>query len=163
MRSLPFTLVLAMIGGIAVADEFTQDFRDEQFNEANLRISGSQNLLFREPEGIRVTMKKGSGESTNTGVGFALQLAGDCRMQASVAIIDVPTPKKGYGTGVALLFEDGGPNGASFQDVVMPDGKHLYIAHKFKRSAEGNISTTLGRFRLPAPKQFSPWNGMEAS
>ena len=146
MRCLPLALVLAMTCRIAIADEFTQDFRNEQFNEANLRIAGSQNLLFREPEGIRVTIKKGSGESANTGVAFALQLAGDCRLQASVGLIDVPTPKGGYGTGVALLFEDGGPNGASFQNVVMPDGKHLYIAHKFKRSAEGEYKHEVKTF-----------------
>ena len=140
---------LIVIGRIVIADEFTQDFRDRQFDEASLRIVGSQKLVIREREGLRVVIKAEPGAS-DAGVKFPMQLMGDCRMEAAVELIDVPNPKGGYGTGVAMLLEDGGTSGASFQYVVMPDGNHLYVAHKYVRDDDGKYKHEAQTFPAPA-------------
>jgi len=152
MKRLLLAIALAGIGRLAAGDEFVQDFRNQQFNEASLRIIGSQNFIFRDADGLRVELKKDSGDSSNSGVAFVLELDGDCQIEAAVELIDVPTPKAGYGTGAAFLFEDGGPNGASFQSVIMPDGKHLYVTHKFTKSAEGEYKHDAKTFPATASK-----------
>ena len=150
-RMLP-VLALIVIGTIAVADEFAQDFRNQQFDEASLRIVGSQKLMSREREGLRVVIKPESG-AKDAGVKFPLQLMGDCRLEAAIELIDVPNPKEGYGTGVALLLEDGGTSGASFQRVVMPDGNQLYVTHKYVRDEEGKYKHDAQTF--PAPTSIA--------
>ena len=112
-KEILITLALIVIGRIAIADEFAQDFRHRQFDEASIRVIGSQKLVTKEREGLRIVIKPESG-AKDAGVKFPLQLMGDCG-EAAVELIDVPNPKSGYGTGVALLLEDGGTSGASFQ------------------------------------------------
>ncbi len=150
MKSCLLSVLIVGVLSSAYAEEFSQTFENGQFNERSLRVIGTAEAMFRDPGGLRVAISKQSGSAANTGVSFLMQIAGDCSIEAAVEIVDLPQPGGGYGTGAALLLEDGVSQGASLQRVKMPNGKEHYIAHKFVRNAAGEYKHEAKTFPVAA-------------
>lgn len=136
-HGLVLLLVLGSLAGRADGDELAQSFKDGQFDERTLRTIGPSDQIFRDPEGLRIALEREAGKSSRTGVSFPLQVVGDCALQAAIHVVALPQPAGGYGTGAALLLEDGVSHGASLQRVKMPNGKEHFVAHKFVKDADG--------------------------
>lgn len=122
------TLLFFVSTGVA-ADQLTESFTGSRYNHLALGSVGESKSLIPGEDGLKIQISP--PDTGNAGVQLPRQLIGDFVMTANVALIEVPTPKSGFGTGVAVLLEDGEKYGASIQRVVMPDGRQVYIAHHY--------------------------------
>ena len=113
----------------ATADQLTESFREGRYDQVGLGSVGKSGSLTPGVDGLEI--KISPPDTGNAGIQMPRQLNGDFVITADVELLEVPTPKSGFGTGVAILLEDGERYGASLQRVVMPDDTEVYVAHHY--------------------------------
>ncbi|MEQ9406217.1 MAG: hypothetical protein RIK87_00770 [Fuerstiella sp.] len=116
---------------LTAGHEFRESFVDGQFNQMAFAVVGNGELITASVEGLRITDAKGTGE--NTGLLIPYEVYGDFQFTVEVRLNELPAPDSGYGTGVALLMEDGDSHGGSLQLVRLPSKPaHTLVAHHFE-------------------------------
>lgn len=90
---------------------------------------------FIEPgnDGLQIHVRPPAAD--NTGIRYAPHLTGDFTVTVKASLVDVPKPLSGYGTGLAILIEDGISYGASLQRVVFPDNRQSLVSHHYTVTA----------------------------
>lgn len=134
----PAGAVIVLLAAVlpATAEEYRADFRDGRFDKRVLKTTGPAKYLEPSDDGLHITIPD-EPDAENSGVQFPMHLVGDCTLQATIEIVEIPQPDSGYGTGVALLLEDGIDHGASLQRIRTTEGGEVYIAHNFVIDAQG--------------------------
>lgn len=111
------------------AEEFFESFLNKHHNQAIMGVVGEARFLQPQEQGLQVHIKPPATD--NTGIRYAPHLIGDFTVTVRASLVNVPKPLEGYGTGFALLLEDGQSHGASLQRVVFPGERHGVVAHHY--------------------------------
>lgn len=132
-----FFCVNGLVGNICVstsgADTVSESFLNKRHNQAIMSVVGDGRFIKPTNEGLQIRVQPPGVD--NTGIRYAPQLIGDFTVTVKASIVDVPKPSSGYGTGVAILIEDGLSYGASLQRVVFPDNRQSLVSHHYAVSA----------------------------
>lgn len=107
-----------------------ESFLNGQLNRMQFGVVGNNSMIEPETEGLRIK----AAEPTDQNVGLQIPhlVHGDFEFSLDAVLNDTTAPTDGYGTGLAMLMEDGVRFGASLQLVVLPDGKPSIVTHHFK-------------------------------
>lgn len=77
-----------------------------------------------EPGGVRIRLPAGVADVAQTGAYSVFTLSGDCEVSVAYALLNVPAPQEGYGSGVGLAFDAGeGIGRGSIQRMHQPSRK----------------------------------------
>ncbi len=162
MKTIGMVMVLATVTPSQMDHGFRHDFRGGKWDDPFLNRLGKgwQNYAKLEPEGFRVTLPASEKPSLQIGAGSKVQPSGDFTITATFELLDVGTPKTGYGTGVTLQIVKNVEklHIASISRMVHPVEGDVFLAHHgWPRKAEEKLpykrtvhETTLisGKIRL---------------
>lgn len=111
------------------ADTVSESFLHKHHNQAIMSVVGESKFIEPTDEGLQIRIKPPGVD--NTGIRYVPQLIGDFTITVKASLVNVPKPSSGYGTGIAILIEDGLSSGASLQRVVFPDSRQSLVAHHY--------------------------------
>ncbi|MEI7699381.1 MAG: hypothetical protein WCK86_06280 [Planctomycetia bacterium] len=134
LRILVFVLQAAAFGGkpgtLAFgADTVSESFLHRHHNQAIMSVVGESKFIEPTDAGLQIRIKPPGVD--NTGIRYAPQLIGDFTITVRASLVNVRKPSSGYGTGIAILIEDGLSYGASLQRVVFPDHRQCLVSHHY--------------------------------
>lgn len=129
------------------ADTVSESFLQKHHNQAIMSVVGESKFIEPTDEGLQIRIKPPGID--NTGIRYAPQLIGDFTITVKASLVDVRKPSSGYGTGIAILIEDGLSYGASLQRVVFSDSRQSLVSHHYTVDA--------GKYDHHAkPRKFEP-------
>jgi hypothetical protein len=112
---------------VALAGDMKSELKIEGSNRLALRNFfrdygyRPQRTLNLEKAGLRFKLPADINEVKQTGIYSLFSLAGDCEIVMSYEIVNLPTPTKGYGSGIGLAIEPGENIGwGAIQRVTKP-------------------------------------------
>ncbi|GAB5441929.1 MAG: hypothetical protein Fues2KO_22780 [Fuerstiella sp.] len=125
------TAAFSVMSGVHADDNTIEEsFLNSQFNRMQFGVVGDSTLVNPAADGLRIKATKPIAH--NVGLRIPHVVHGSFEYSVEVDIRDADPPTGGYGTGVALLIENGISHGASLQLVRVPEGATTIVAHHFE-------------------------------
>jgi hypothetical protein len=141
-------LLFAVASGPAAAAapmeaSLAQDFHGAQCDSANWKFLDPAGLTRPETAGLLIEIPASAGAIASAGVAARFGLRGDFEITADFELVDVPTPKSGFGAGATISIAGADGQGASMQRVRFPDGNEAYVCHRATPQPDGTITHTV--------------------
>ena len=121
-------------------DVLLQDFRGAERNMTNWTVLPPEEFTRAEADGVVIDMPEDAGAVPSAGLGARFSLRGDFELSAAFELIEVPTPKEGFGAGATLAIALADGQGASVQRVKLPGRGDVYVCHRAVLQSDGAVN-----------------------
>lgn len=121
----------------ALADDVEQEFGPKGFDRTQFKFLGSREHIRFRQQGMQIVTPRAKTILPPTGVEFKKALRGDFEVTVPFEIVDIATPKRGYGVGMRVLIRTDSPTPvtASVARRVLSNGKHVFLFYCTARPA----------------------------
>ncbi|HEX7375755.1 MAG TPA: DUF1583 domain-containing protein [Pirellulales bacterium] len=126
-----------------VAAELATDFTGARLDRGTWKTLDPVELTRPDPQGLTIQITAAAGAVPSAGIAARFGLRGDFEITADFEIVEVPTPKSGFGAGATISLSSADGQGASMQRVHFPDGKQAYVCHRATPQPDGTVKHTV--------------------